>query len=212
MDRLERLYGERPPEALVRKSAEEAAAKGEYAGAAETYRRAIGMSPLDVEARLGLGGALLGLGLRASAKEKLEESQAAYDVAVRMAPEDPRGYAGRAEARRYRGDFPGAIADATEAISRRKDLVQAYNTRALAQYQSLQYDAALGDLSVVTTLAPLLATPRITRAGVYAVLGRYDEAEADLAAALERNPTPAERAQVTALREQLAARKKVDKR
>jgi hypothetical protein len=45
---------------------------------------------------------------------------------------------------------------------------------------------------------------------MYEALSRYDEAEADLAAALERNPTDAEKAQVAAARTRLAARRKAD--
>ncbi len=129
-----------------------------------------------------------------------------------VAPEDPRGWQGRGELRRWKGDYAGAVEDATASIGRRKDFYPAYNTRGLAHYQSLQFDAALADIGVVVTLAPLLATPRITRAGILAAMGRYDDAQVDLDAALERNPSEAERQQVQALREQVAARRKADRR
>ena len=207
-DRLLRTYGERPAEATVRRGGETAAERGEYAGAVEAFQRALGMSPLDAEARLGLGGALLGLALRTGNKGRFDDAVGAYDAAVRIAPDDPRAWAGRAELRRWRGDYDGAVADATAAITRRKDYYPAYNTRGLAHYSSLRFDAALADVDVVCTLAPTLATPRITRAGVLVAMSRFDDAETDLVAALERAPSEAERAQVTALRAQLAARRK----
>jgi Flp pilus assembly protein TadD len=101
-----------------------------------------------------------------------------------------------------------AVTDATAAIQRRKDYYPAYNTRGLALYSSLKFEAALADVDVVCTLAPTMATPRITRAGILVAMGRFDDAETDLAAALERNPTEAERAMVTGMRNQLAARRK----
>ncbi len=60
VDRLLRAYGERPAQATVRRGAEAAAERGEYAAAVEGFERALGMGPLDAETRLGLGGALLG--------------------------------------------------------------------------------------------------------------------------------------------------------
>ena len=112
--------------------------------------------------------------------------------------------------RRWRGDSAGAISDATAAIEHRKDYYPAYNTRGLAHYSALEFDAALADISVVTTMAPLLATPRITRAAIFTALARYDEATADLKAALERTPTDGERQQIAALEQQVAARRKAD--
>ena len=207
-ERLLRLHGERAAEVTVRKSAEASLARSEHATAAETYKRAIAMSPLDVEARMGLGAALLGLALKTGSKPLFEEGYAAYDVAVQIDPEDARTWWGRAELRRWKGDYDGAVADASAAIERRKDLLAAWNTRALSQYQALRFDAALADMNVVCTLAPLLATPRITRAGVLLALGRVADAEADLAAALERSPSEPEKAQIEELRRQAVARRK----
>ncbi len=210
MDRLERTQGERPAEAMVRKGGDEALARGEYATAADFYRRAVQMSPLDVEARISLGSALVGLGVRTNSKAVFEEGVAAFDAAIAFAPDDPRGWQGRAELRLFKGDAAGAIADATAALSRRKDMVLAYNTRARALYQSLQFDPALVDMTVVVTLMPLAATPRISRAQIYVAMGKYEEAEADLKAALERTPTAAEKDQVQALEQQVSALKKAD--
>ncbi|MFO0933543.1 MAG: tetratricopeptide repeat protein [Planctomycetota bacterium] len=207
-DRLLRAYGERPAEQTVRRGAEASAERGEYAAAVEGFKRALTMAPLDAEARLGLGGAILGVALRTGNKALFEEAVAAYDAAVRIAPDDPRAWAGRGELKRWRGDYDGAVADATAAIQRRKDYYPAYNTRGLALYSSLKFEAALADVDVVCTLAPAMATPRITRAGILVAMGRFDDAETDLAAALERNPTEAERAMVTGMRNQLAARRK----
>jgi tetratricopeptide (TPR) repeat protein len=211
-DRLMRQYGERPSQATVRRGAEASASRGEFAAAVETYRRAVAMSPLDVEARLGLGGSLLGLALRTASKPLFEEGISHYDVAVRVAPEDYRGWIGRAETRRWKGDFDGAISDASAAISRRKDAAQAYNTRGLAFYQALQFESAVADFNVVVTLAPMLATPRISRAGAYLAMGRYDEAEADLTAAEARSPSDAEKQTIASVREQVAARRKADRK
>ncbi len=210
LDRLERAHGARPAEISVRTSGEESLAKGEFSAAADMLERAVTMAPLDVDARLGLGSAWMGVAIRTGAKAVFERGAAAFDAAIRLASDDARGYAGRAELKRWRGDVSGAIADATAAIERRKDFVSAYNTRALAHYQGLEFDAALADMNVVTTMAPLLATPRITRAAIETALGRYDEATADLKAALERTPTDAERQQITALEQQIAARRKAD--
>ena len=210
LDRLDRTYGARPAEVSVRTSGEESLSKGEFAAAADMLERAVAMAPLDVDARLGLGSALMGVAVRTNAKAVFERGAAAFDAAIRLAPDDARGYAGRAELKRWRGDAVGAVTDATAAIERRKDFVSAYNTRGLAHYQALEFDAALADMSVVTTMAPLLATPRITRAAVQTALGRYDEATADLNAALERNPTETEKQQIAALEQQVAARRKAD--
>lgn len=65
-------------------------------------------------------------------------------------------------------------------------------------------------MNVVVTLAPLLSTPRITRAAIQTALGRYDDATAELKAALERNPSDAEKQQIDALQQQVAARRKAD--
>lgn len=208
MDRLDRAHGERPAEAMVRKTAEESKNRGEYATAADMYRRAVAMSPLDPEARLGLAESLYGLAARTNSKAVLEECVAAFDAMVSLAPEDPRGLQGRGELRLYRGDVDGAVLDATASIQRKKDSPYAYNTRARALYQSLQFDAALADMTVVVTLMPLYAMPRISRAQIYTAMGRYEEASADLKAALDRNPSPAERAAITAWEQQIAALKK----
>ncbi len=76
LERLERTYGARPAEVAVRKSGEEILQKGEYAGAAEILERAVTMAPLDVEARLALGGALTGLAARTSSKPVFESAAA----------------------------------------------------------------------------------------------------------------------------------------
>src|SRR5262249_8369581 len=94
------------------------------------------------------------------------------------------------------------------SIEHRKDYFPAYNTRGLAHYQAVRFDAALADLDVVCTLAPLLATPRITRAGIRIAMAKYVDAEDDLAAALERSPTELEKAQVADYRKQIAQRMK----
>ncbi len=65
-------------------------------------------------------------------------------------------------------------------------------------------------MNVVVTLAPLLSTPRITRAAVQMALGRYDDATAELKAALDRAPSDAERQQIAGLQQQIAARRKAD--
>ena len=210
LDRLERAYGARPAEITVRKSGEEILQKGEYAGAAEVLERAVTMAPLDVEARLGLGGALTGLGARTNSKPIFERAAAAFDAAVKLAPDDARVWAARAQLKLWRTDSAGAAADATAAIDRRKDYVEAYNTRGLARYQGLEFEAALADMNVVVTLAPLLCTPRITRAAIEMALARYDDAAAELKAALDRNPTDAERQQIGGLEQQIAARRKAD--
>lgn len=206
-ERLLRAHGERPAQATVRRAGETAVERGEFAAGVESFRRAVTMAALDPEARLGLGGALLGLAARTGAKGLVDEALAAYDVAVTLAPSDARALSGRAELRRWKGDFDGAVADATAAIARRKDYYPAYNTRGLSHYQSLRFDAALADLDVVCTLAPTMATPRITRAGILLAMNRLDDAEADLKTARERTPSDAERSQIEALAAQLAARK-----
>ena len=137
---------------------------------------------------------------------------AAFDAAISIAPDEARGWHGRAGLKLDAGDRDGAIADATVAVAKRRDFVEAYNVRALAHYYTLQYEAALADMKVVTELAPLAATPRITRARVYETLGRYDEAEADLVAASDRNPTAAETAAIEAERARIAARRKADRK
>jgi hypothetical protein len=213
MDRLERLFGERGTEVVVRKSADEALARGEASSAADLYRRAIGMSPLDARARVGLGTALRHVMLRASSKAYLDEALAALDTAIVVAPDDPAAYHARADLRLYVAqDRGGAVEDATAAIERRKEFAEAYYTRGVAYYLSLQFEAALADVTVVKTLRPVLAMPRITRSGVLEALHRYDEAETELAGAAECQPTEAESAMIKAAKDRIAQRRRADRR
>ena len=96
-------------------------------------------------------------------------------------------------AARSQFDLSGARKVLDELVAYCPDYVEGYNQRAFASYLALDFEAALADLDIVLDRMPehlgALSGKGLTLMG----LGRHDEAQAALRAALALNPWMAER-------------------
>jgi tetratricopeptide (TPR) repeat protein len=118
--------------------------------------------------------------------EKGDYLQAIADTtgAIKLMPEDPRGYAARGNYRNAYNEYDKAVADLSDAIRLQPDLVNAYAQRAYAYAQLGDTDKAIADYSQVLDRQPGDANTHYDRGGAYEKKGDYDHARADFEQAI----------------------------
>jgi tetratricopeptide (TPR) repeat protein len=147
-------------------------------GARDRALQAVWLNPLDADARLDLGVALLLL-------NQPREAEAQLSAALALRPEQTGGYRLRAAARFRSGDWPGCVADVDAYFARFPEgpLLRWYRGYALTR---LGRDAdALPDLTAFAQHAPTFADVFFERAEAHRRLGHAAEAAADWKRAAE---------------------------
>ncbi|MGR3321454.1 MAG: tetratricopeptide repeat protein [Pseudooceanicola sp.] len=95
--------------------------------------------------------------------------------------------------RRAGFDLLGAIADFDRLVDYCPDYAEGYNQRAFAHFIRQDYPAALSDLNRALSLDPAHVAAMAGRALTLMALGRFEEGQAALRAALELHPWLPER-------------------
>ncbi len=150
-------------------------------------------------------------------KHDVPRAIADFDEVVRLAPDNPIGYVNRGQCRSEAKDFDGAIADFDAAIRLDPKLALAYTNRGIAWRAKEEFDRAVADFDAAIRLDPIAArsvagfpvkyefnSPRdssgesymknaratalVERGNCRAKTGRYAEALADFAEALQLDP------------------------
>ena len=103
----------------------------------------------------------------------------------------------RGMARRLQTDYAGSRAVLDELVSYCPDYAEGYNQRAFSSYLQRDYAAALVDLDQALAIMPDHIAAMSGRGLTLMGLGRRDEAQAQLRAALALNPWLSERALIT---------------
>lgn len=109
----------------------------------------------------------------------LGRARGAYDEAIKLIPQEPAFYVGRARIRSLQKDWDGARADAGEALAESPTLVEALTLRATA-LRNLGYPkAALADAERAVGLAPHNLDALLERGRMRAATGNVAGARAD---------------------------------
>ncbi len=107
---------------------------------------------------------------------------------IRLAPEEPQGYAYRARIFHLMGRLPEALADCTQAIARGLRDAHIYFIRALAEQDAGQIEHACADCSMAVHLDPEHAAALDLRGFIHFSRGQTREALADLGRAIRAAP------------------------
>lgn len=86
------------------------------------------------------------------------------------------------------GDYPGAVADLTEALASDPTLAAAHSHRGVALAKQEDFEAALADYTRALELDSELYIANYNRGRIYAKREDYDRAIADFTAAIEGKP------------------------
>jgi tetratricopeptide (TPR) repeat protein len=105
--------------------------------------------------------------------------------AIKLKPEDARGYAARGNYRNAYNEHDKAVVDLSEAIRLEPALVNAYAQRAYAYAQLGETDKAIADYTQVLDREPGDANTHYDRGGAYEKKGDYDLARADYEQAIK---------------------------
>ena len=114
---------------------------------------------------------------------------ASFSDAIRLHPQYPNGWWGRADAYNQRREYDAAIADYTEALKLLPNDAEFLNNRAMARFDKRDLDAALADAEAAIKADPKSAPAYDTRAQILAVKGEFARAVADYDQALRIAPT-----------------------
>lgn len=114
---------------------------------------------------------------------------ASYSDAIRLYPQYPNAWWGRADAHLTRREYDAAIADYTEALKLLPNDAEFLNNRAMARFHKRDLDVALTDADAAVKADPKSAPARDTRAQILAAKGELDRALADYEEALRIAPT-----------------------
>jgi WD40 repeat protein/tetratricopeptide (TPR) repeat protein len=137
---------------------------------------ALWLNPLDADARLALGAALL-------SEQRIRDAHAQLSAALALAPDRIGGYRFRATARYRLSEWDGCRADAEAVLARRPNdlLMRSYRGQALAHLG--RFADALPELTAVLERYPRDANLLYWRGEAHHALGKPDEAVADWAQA-----------------------------
>lgn len=105
--------------------------------------------------------------------------------AIKLKPDDPRGYGARGGFQAAYNQFDKAIVDLSEAIRLEPGFVGVFAQRAYAYMQIGETDKAIADYSEVLRLQPGDANAYYDRGGAYEKKGAFDDARADFEQAIK---------------------------
>ncbi len=129
------------------------AARGDFEGAIELYRRAVELFPDYSVAHYNLGVACSGA-------KRHREAVEAYSEAIRLKPDFAAAYTGRGDSRMALEEVGEAVGDYSKAIELYPDYARAYYKRALAYIRLGRTDRAREDLESYMTYKPHDAAAR----------------------------------------------------
>lgn len=145
------------------------------------YLRAIELSPPYFEVFANLGQCYRQMGA-------MTEAIDAYSRALDLQPDHLLALLGRAKAHEELGQAEAAIADYTAALAQDPGLWEAIASRGVMHYEAGNLNASLADFNQAIELKSDQPDLYHNRATVLADLGRYRQAEGDVATALALNP------------------------
>lgn len=114
----------------------------------------------------------------------LENAEVHFTHSIEQNSEDSWSYEQRAIARRYQGNFDGAIEDYGEAIRLNPEARSNYNNRADTWLSMKEYDKALADYDQATQLDPEDAYPYSGRGLVWTLQEDYEKSAAEFSEAI----------------------------
>ena len=121
---------------------------------------------------------------------------AAFDEAIRRAPESAPAYANRGMVRARLGDVDGAIADYGRARELGAPAAEVLFNRCQARIAKHDYQGAIDDCSAVLAENPSQAGAAFTRGNARWLAGDADQARADWVRAIEIEPDPRQKARM----------------
>ncbi len=157
-------------------------AAGDFAAAAEEFRRASELEPESARARVNLATALAQLGQADLAMRELE-------VAIRLAPGNATALFNLGALHEQRGEWELAAERFAAAVSYEPDDAETRLRLASAQRRLGDLDPALANYGRAIALNPRLEAAYLGEADVLARLARYEEARNRLEAAYGLMPT-----------------------
>ena len=153
-----------------------------YAGQ-DAFVRPSGSSPAQ-----DLGRYYLDLGDRYYQANRFQEALGAFDEVVRQNPQDYVALNKRGVVKAAMKDYPGAMADYTQAIAIAPDYAMALENRGALYGKRGEADRAIADLTLAIAIAPGDAIAFYNRGKTYLDKGDDDRAIADLTQALTLKP------------------------
>ena len=120
------------------------------------------------------------------------------DEAVHDSPASASAYAHRGDARQRLGDFDGAIADYTKALSLGPPDADVLYSRGVAMIATQDFQGAIADLTLALSIDPHHAKALFTRGTARFHAGDPDRAHDDWIRAVKLEPDPEERATMVA--------------
>jgi Flp pilus assembly protein TadD len=127
-------------------------------------------------------------GVSAGNAENWQTAVEAFSEAIRLRPNDVRGYRPRGIAYLHLAELDRAVADFDEALRLAPDDARVLYNRGLAYFRKNDYDRALGDIGEAIRLEPSYAKAYRARGGVYRKKGDEVRARADQQKAAELDP------------------------
>ena len=118
----------------------------------------------------------------------LKKSLAAYDRAIALNPNNLEAYASRGSAHYFAGNYDLAQQDFEHVLMKNSYQADAYGAYGSVLAARGDFEMALKVLDVAIKFQPEKPENYFSRAGVYFMLGRYQEALADYSKVLELYP------------------------
>jgi tetratricopeptide (TPR) repeat protein len=166
---------------LFRQRAQKAYQEERWQEAVDDFRRAVAADPLYADLRISLAAALLKVEDPAGALEQ-------YELAVKLAPQNPRANFGAAFLLQSSGKDQEAAESYRRVLAAEPDNRAARVNLAQALFESGQYEESKAELDLVLTEDPGNVAMRLAQLGSLVKLGRYSEAITQLEKGLEAVP------------------------
>lgn len=162
---------------------------GQYDAAQSDFQRALRLLSLPLNRDSACAAsAHCGLGQVLHRQEHDEQAFQEYGQAIRLNPQDPSGYIGRAELFAALGKQDHAIADYSEAIRIAPTLARVYSLRGDALAQLGREDEALSDFNTALEFDPAEERARSLRGSLFAKRGDNLRALEDFDAVIRLDP------------------------
>ena len=119
---------------------------------------------------------------------KIKKALAAYNRAIALNPENLEAYSSRGTAHFFEGNFALAEKDFKYILTKNPYHADAYTALGSALASQGDYDGALQMLERAIALKPNRPENVLSRAGIYFMQGRYEQALADYSAVIRYYP------------------------
>jgi len=173
--------------------------RGNYPAALELFNKSVRYGPLNVDAYFIRAMAHMELGKRSGDEKEFEQALADFEIVTGLAPDEHLVKEGEALAWYYLEQYDKSLAAARIAIEKLPKNWSSYNVPGLVLHRKGKYDEAVKVLTQGIKREPMVPL-YINRALAFEALERYDEAESDLSAAVDRKPAESELQQIARIR------------